>query len=152
MLFKLRSVDAPPMTSSNGALLDLRAQLDLRDREIERDVVLSSAEAPNKAPLKNCATVEEMGEVFKGMILSESLRVRRIIQRHFSINGNQFFYFFIASFAGFTLFKHYFFLRNKLKFYLFSHLKLQDLRWKITKIKAYFLRLKFVVLWKLYAH
>ncbi|XVF57729.1 hypothetical protein PTKIN_Ptkin07bG0006000 [Pterospermum kingtungense] len=85
MLLKLRSVDAPPMTSANGAVLDLPAQLELR--EIEKDGVFLATEAPSKAPAKRCATVEEMGEVFKGTILNESLRVRRIIQRHFSING-----------------------------------------------------------------
>ncbi|XWS32606.1 hypothetical protein CRYUN_Cryun22dG0004400 [Craigia yunnanensis] len=66
-------------------MLDLPAHLE--PREIKRDGVLSSAEAPKKAPAKSCATVEEMGKVFEGRILKESLRVRRIIQRHFSING-----------------------------------------------------------------
>ncbi|XP_022774221.1 uncharacterized protein LOC111316526 isoform X2 [Durio zibethinus] len=86
MLLTLRSVDAPPTTTmANGAMRDLPAQLELR--ELKRDGILSSAEAPKKAPAKSCATVEEMGKVFKGRILKESLRVRRIIHHHFSING-----------------------------------------------------------------
>ncbi|KAJ9189738.1 hypothetical protein P3X46_000994 [Hevea brasiliensis] len=36
---------------------------------------------------KSCATVEEMGESFKGAAWKESLRVRRIIQEHFAVNG-----------------------------------------------------------------
>ncbi|XWS30537.1 hypothetical protein CRYUN_Cryun24cG0126200 [Craigia yunnanensis] len=86
MLLTLRSVDTPQTTTTvNGAMLDLPAQLELR--ELKRDGFLSSAEAPKKAPVKRCATVEEMGKVVKGRILKESLRVRRIIQSHFSING-----------------------------------------------------------------
>ncbi|GLU18730.1 hypothetical protein SLE2022_350140 [Rubroshorea leprosula] len=45
-----------------------------------------SADAPKKPP-KSCATVEEMGKVFKGGFLEQSLRVRRIIQHHFAVNG-----------------------------------------------------------------
>ncbi|XVF13873.1 hypothetical protein REPUB_Repub09cG0006600 [Reevesia pubescens] len=96
MLLTLRSVDVPPTTTTttaNGAMLDLPAQLEIQ--ELKRDGVLSLAEAPKKAPAKepkkspakSCATVEEMGKVFKGRILKESLRVRRIVHRHFSING-----------------------------------------------------------------
>ncbi|XP_059450196.1 uncharacterized protein LOC132181130 [Corylus avellana] len=36
---------------------------------------------------RKCATVEEMGEVFKGGFQKESLRVRRIIEDHFALNG-----------------------------------------------------------------
>ncbi|XP_012067300.1 uncharacterized protein LOC105630174 isoform X2 [Jatropha curcas] len=36
---------------------------------------------------KSCATVDEMGESFKGSVWKESLRVRRIIQEHFAVNG-----------------------------------------------------------------
>ncbi|KAH0718249.1 hypothetical protein KY285_014280 [Solanum tuberosum] len=38
-------------------------------------------------PLKTCATVEEMGEVFSRGFLEESYRVRKIIESHFAING-----------------------------------------------------------------
>ncbi|KAL4379140.1 hypothetical protein GQ457_02G012740 [Hibiscus cannabinus] len=85
LLLNLRSVDEPPFTTKpNGAMLDLSAQRELREI---RDGFLSSAVPPMKSPPKNCATVEEMGNVFKGRIVTESLRVRRIVQRHFSING-----------------------------------------------------------------
>ncbi|CAI9277239.1 unnamed protein product [Lactuca saligna] len=36
---------------------------------------------------KGCATVEEMGDDFRGGFLEQSLRVRNIIQRHFDLNG-----------------------------------------------------------------
>ncbi|XP_049383248.1 uncharacterized protein LOC125847645 [Solanum stenotomum] len=38
-------------------------------------------------PLKTCATVEEMGEVFSRGFSEESYRVRKIIESHFAING-----------------------------------------------------------------
>ncbi|TMW90850.1 hypothetical protein EJD97_015137 [Solanum chilense] len=38
-------------------------------------------------PLKTCATVEEMGEVFRSGFWEESCRVRKIIESHFAING-----------------------------------------------------------------
>ncbi|XP_060193225.1 uncharacterized protein LOC132622612 [Lycium barbarum] len=38
-------------------------------------------------PLKTCATVEEMGELFSRGFEEESYRVRKIIQNHFAING-----------------------------------------------------------------
>ncbi|KAE8689409.1 histidine kinase 3-like isoform X1 [Hibiscus syriacus] len=85
LLLNLGSVDEPQSTTTaNGVMLDLSAQPGLREI---RDGILSSAAGPMKSPPKNCATVEEMGNGFKGGILEESLRVRRIIQRHFSING-----------------------------------------------------------------
>ncbi|KAK4746662.1 hypothetical protein SAY87_025699 [Trapa incisa] len=36
---------------------------------------------------KSCATVEEMGEVFRNGFLKESLRVREVIRAHFNSNG-----------------------------------------------------------------
>ncbi|MCD7458462.1 hypothetical protein HAX54_038336 [Datura stramonium] len=38
-------------------------------------------------PLKTCATVEEMGEVFRPGFSEESYRVRKIIESHFAVNG-----------------------------------------------------------------
>ncbi|MBA0587186.1 hypothetical protein Gorai_000320, partial [Gossypium raimondii] len=89
-MLTLRSLDAPPTTTtttSNGAMLDLPAQLELVD--LKRVAFLSSAETPIQAgpKTKNCATVDEMGKVFKGRILKDSLRVRKLIQTHFSVNG-----------------------------------------------------------------
>lgn len=88
LMLTLRSLDVPPTTTANGAMLDLPAQLELLD--LKRDAFLSSAETPIQAgpKTKNCATVDEMGKVFKGRILKDSLRVRKLIQTHFSINGN----------------------------------------------------------------
>ena len=37
--------------------------------------------------VKSCATVEEMGEDFRRDVRKESLRVRRIIENHFLLNG-----------------------------------------------------------------
>ncbi|MBA0739494.1 hypothetical protein Gogos_012761, partial [Gossypium gossypioides] len=90
LMLTLRSLDAPPTattTTSNGAMLDFPAQLELVDPK--RVAFLSSAETPIQAgpKTKNCATVDEMGKVFKGRILKDSLRVRKLIQTHFSING-----------------------------------------------------------------
>ncbi|XP_012484017.1 uncharacterized protein LOC105798480 isoform X1 [Gossypium raimondii] len=90
LMLTLRSLDAPPTTTtttSNGAMLDLPAQLELVD--LKRVAFLSSAETPIQAgpKTKNCATVDEMGKVFKGRILKDSLRVRKLIQTHFSVNG-----------------------------------------------------------------
>ncbi|KAK8533939.1 hypothetical protein V6N12_047341 [Hibiscus sabdariffa] len=80
LMLTLRSLDAPPITTTaNGAMLE--------PRELKRDAFLASAEAPIKAPAKTYATVEEMGKLFKGKVVKETLRVRRIIQTHFSING-----------------------------------------------------------------
>lgn len=36
---------------------------------------------------RTCATVQEMGEVFSRGIREEGLRVRKIIQDHFAVNG-----------------------------------------------------------------
>ncbi|MBA0829484.1 hypothetical protein Goarm_014089, partial [Gossypium armourianum] len=90
LMLTLRSLDAPPTTTtttSNGAMLDLPAQLELVD--LKRVAFLSSAETPiqDGPKTKNCATVDEMGKVFKGRILKDSLRVRKLIQTHFSVNG-----------------------------------------------------------------
>lgn len=73
-------VDLP----SDGALFP-----NLHEEETEAGSVDGTVES--KAPsggVKSCATVEEMGESFKGEgVWEESLKVRRIIQRHFALNG-----------------------------------------------------------------
>ncbi|PKI60311.1 hypothetical protein CRG98_019247 [Punica granatum] len=38
---------------------------------------------------KSCATVEEMGEVFRDGFFTESLRVRELIRAHFDLNGER---------------------------------------------------------------
>lgn len=37
---------------------------------------------------QECASVEKMGDDFRGGFKEQSLRVRRIIQQHFDVNGN----------------------------------------------------------------
>ncbi|KAF8013096.1 hypothetical protein BT93_I1079 [Corymbia citriodora subsp. variegata] len=44
-------------------------------------------ESGEKVKAKTCATVEEMGEAFRGGFVNESLRVRRLLQAHFSRHG-----------------------------------------------------------------
>ncbi|KAH7577161.1 hypothetical protein JRO89_XS01G0214500 [Xanthoceras sorbifolium] len=55
----------------------------------ENDVDLTSIfRMTRRAGSKRCATVEEMGEDFKGAaVWQENLRVRKLIQRHFDLNG-----------------------------------------------------------------
>ncbi|XP_051119385.1 uncharacterized protein LOC127243415 isoform X2 [Andrographis paniculata] len=48
---------------------------------------LGSASASGDVKTKTCATVEEMGEIFRRGYVEESLQVRRTIRHHFSING-----------------------------------------------------------------
>ncbi|KAB1211813.1 hypothetical protein CJ030_MR6G006589 [Morella rubra] len=84
LMLALRPVDDP------------RIQVDFPS--VSRSVVGGGTESPNPTRTgsegkrggeskKKCATVEEMGEVFKGGFWNESLRVRRIIQDHFTVNG-----------------------------------------------------------------
>lgn len=87
LMLALRPVDDP------------RIQVDFPS--VSRSVVGGGTESPNPTRTgsegkrggetkKKCATVEEMGEVFKGGFWNESLRVRRIIQDHFTVNGTYF--------------------------------------------------------------
>lgn len=52
---------------------------------------------------KECATVEEMGEDFRGGFWEQSIRVRNIIQRHFALNGIIFIVYFFHIFSFFSL-------------------------------------------------
>ncbi|GLT81640.1 hypothetical protein SLE2022_000780 [Rubroshorea leprosula] len=80
LILTLRSVDPSPPA-------DLPTQFDLRNSSSgARDDDAALAGAP-KIASPTCATVEEMGEVFRAGFSGESLRVRRIIQRHFALNG-----------------------------------------------------------------
>ncbi|KAK9052284.1 hypothetical protein SSX86_028913 [Deinandra increscens subsp. villosa] len=71
LLLTLRSLD-DPVTSTTQDLTPIVTQ-------VEDDVQAT----------KRCATVEEMGEDFRGGFdfLEQSLRVREIIRRHFDLNG-----------------------------------------------------------------
>ncbi|KAF2322930.1 hypothetical protein GH714_032137 [Hevea brasiliensis] len=92
----LRSVDPP----SHGAVFLSSLEVEGDDRGGVRGGLNSSFALRNgtisevkdvykqrSGGLKSCATVEEMGESFKGAVWKESLRVRRIIQEHFAVNG-----------------------------------------------------------------
>nr|GMC67170.1 uncharacterized protein LOC109180334 isoform X3 [Ipomoea batatas] len=60
------------------------------DLPLKAAVVAKVADTTSRSDVggnKTCATVEEMGEVFRGGSLKEALRLRKIIQNHFAING-----------------------------------------------------------------
>lgn len=42
----------------------------------------------NNTQIQECASVEMMGDDFRGGFKEQSLRVRKIIQQHFDLNGN----------------------------------------------------------------
>ncbi|XP_062152723.1 uncharacterized protein LOC133861040 [Alnus glutinosa] len=82
LMLALRPVDDPPMDVDFPSLS-------------RSSVVAVAPENGNRGQTKRgggeserkCATVEEMGEVFKGGFWKESLRVRTIIEDHFALNG-----------------------------------------------------------------
>ncbi|XP_044501269.1 uncharacterized protein LOC123222513 [Mangifera indica] len=51
------------------------------------NITVETSNSTSRSSSKRCATVEEMGEVFKGDVWEESLRVRKLIQNHFLLNG-----------------------------------------------------------------
>ncbi|KAA8530081.1 hypothetical protein F0562_004790 [Nyssa sinensis] len=53
----------------------------------EADAVLNSQNDTEAKTNKGCATVEEMGEIFRPGFWEESTKVRKIIQHHFALNG-----------------------------------------------------------------
>ncbi|KDO63861.1 hypothetical protein CISIN_1g0084701mg, partial [Citrus sinensis] len=87
----VRPLDTPPNTSADVFLPvenDVDSSQLLEETETETE---SESESETKTSTvsnpKRCATVEEMGEDFKGSIQEESLKVRKLIQRHFDLNG-----------------------------------------------------------------
>lgn len=76
-LLDLRSID-PPSDLPHG-------QVSLDKEDISVNTTVSKLGGANIR--KNCATVEQMGEIFRRGYLEESLRVRRIIHSHFALNG-----------------------------------------------------------------
>ncbi|KAK9225423.1 hypothetical protein WN943_010464 [Citrus x changshan-huyou] len=87
----LRPLDTPPNTSADVFLPvenDVDSSQLLEETETETE---SESESETKTSTvsnpKRCATVEEMGEDFKGSVREESLKVRKLIQRHFDLNG-----------------------------------------------------------------
>ena len=84
LMLNLRQVDPP--TSP-----DFPMQIHNWDSESEsgggRLGVKDEAENKIKRKSNSCAMVEEMGKDFKGGFWEESLRVRKLIQHHFDLNG-----------------------------------------------------------------
>ncbi|KAH0973055.1 hypothetical protein GBA52_025211 [Prunus armeniaca] len=83
LMLNLRQVDPP--TSP-----DFPMQIHNSDSESEsggRVGVEDEPENKSKRKSNSCATVEEMGKDFKGGFWEESLRVRKLIQHHFDLNG-----------------------------------------------------------------
>ncbi|XP_031258312.1 uncharacterized protein LOC116116362 [Pistacia vera] len=86
MMFALTSI-APPTPNVDKFLqnpADVVSTPVFPETKTENITVGSSN---SSSSLKRCVTVEEMGEVFKGHVWEESLRVRKLIQNHFLLNG-----------------------------------------------------------------
>ncbi|KAL5581417.1 hypothetical protein UlMin_013859 [Ulmus minor] len=77
---KLSSSDSDAISQSDGLRVGNETE-----PEIETEIV---SETKNGAS-RSCATVEEMGKDFNGGFWKESLRVRKLIQHHFALNGAQ---------------------------------------------------------------
>ncbi|CAL9014730.1 unnamed protein product [Prunus brigantina] len=84
LMLNLRQVDSP--TSP-----DFPMQIHNSDSESGsgggRVGVKDEPENKIKRKSNSCAMVEEMGKGFKGGFWEESLRVRKLIQHHFDLNG-----------------------------------------------------------------
>ncbi|BBH00482.1 hypothetical protein Prudu_010471, partial [Prunus dulcis] len=83
LMLNVRQVDPPtspdfPMQIHN---------LVLESESGGRVGVKDEPEIKSKRKSNSCATVEEMGKDFKGGFWEESLRVRKLIQHHFDLNG-----------------------------------------------------------------
>ncbi|CAN4078550.1 unnamed protein product [Withania somnifera] len=77
LILTLRFVDQSPSTQLPITTSEKNIDAKKADTNLHSDV----------QPLKTCATVEEMGEVFNRGFEEESYRVRKIIENHFAING-----------------------------------------------------------------
>lgn len=86
LILTLRSIDpSTDLPIKNTAIQIVKKDENLSGK-IDR-TLNKLEEAKVKKDVKNCATVEEMGEIFSKGYREESLRVRRIIQNHFAFNG-----------------------------------------------------------------
>lgn len=89
----VRPLDTPPNTSADVFLPvenDVDSSQLLEETETETETESESESETKTSTVSNpkrCATVEEMGEDFKGSVREESLKVRKLIQRHFDLNG-----------------------------------------------------------------
>lgn len=57
------------------------------ETETDKETETETKTKTGSTSKQQCATVEEMGEDFKGSVWEESLRVRKLIQRHLDLNG-----------------------------------------------------------------
>ncbi|XP_038698455.1 uncharacterized protein LOC119996028 isoform X2 [Tripterygium wilfordii] len=86
LILSLRSVDPPPAIDfpTNSVDSDSASASNTTDPSIGNGSEKNKSGEESK---KSCASVEEMGKPFRRGAWKESLRVRRIIQHHFDING-----------------------------------------------------------------
>lgn len=82
LMLALRPLDPPivvdfPIQVGNG---------DSKTSSFDGVIVADSEPLGNRVE-KSCATVEEMGHDFRSVDWKETLRVRRIIENHFIVNG-----------------------------------------------------------------
>lgn len=75
-----------------GILLLTLRSLDVDDPSISTahrlTVTVSQPEVESQTrKVKGCATVEEMGDDYRGGFVEQSFRVRALIERHFDVNG-----------------------------------------------------------------
>ncbi|KAL2240669.1 uncharacterized protein LOC105177458 [Sesamum indicum] len=80
LMVDLRSIDPSSELPINNTTLQI-----FENDDILANMTVDKLEEADAG--KKCATVEEMGEIFRRGYLEESLRVRRIIHNHFAING-----------------------------------------------------------------
>jgi hypothetical protein len=87
LMLALRPLDPPPINivyAKDFQLLDSNSS----DFDVGDGTLM---EKPPPATSQPCATVEEMGNDFEnGLAVKETLRVRRIIEQHFVLNGTYF--------------------------------------------------------------
>ncbi|KAM0058503.1 hypothetical protein Hdeb2414_s0005g00170921 [Helianthus debilis subsp. tardiflorus] len=72
LLLTLRSLDDPSVSTAQN---------------LTETVTQQAEQSQTSTPSKRCATVEEMGDEFRGGFVEQSLRVRDIIRRHSDVNG-----------------------------------------------------------------
>ncbi|PIN19387.1 hypothetical protein CDL12_07935 [Handroanthus impetiginosus] len=80
LMMDLRSIDPSSKLPVKNKTVET-----LRRDDISANMTMNKMEEAHVG--KNCATVEEMGEIFSRSYLEESIRVRRLIHNHFAING-----------------------------------------------------------------
>ncbi|KAH6813803.1 transmembrane protein [Perilla frutescens var. frutescens] len=79
LMADLRSIDPSPKLQIREKTLEI-----LEKEDFSANSTVSKLEEADAG--KKCATVEEMGEIFRRGYVEESLRVRKIIRNHFAVN------------------------------------------------------------------